>query len=118
MQTFSSKESKRDVLCKETDVYSLSPIDRRGMGYSWGIHRVFMGYSYVSVMYRLCIGYVSVTRRSIRVARGIYLSTIKKQFRFNNENNEDSTMETMIFNNGKNDNNNDDNNNNYALVTK
>ena len=35
----------------------------RGMGYSWGIHGVFMGYSYVSVMYRLCIGYVSVMCR-------------------------------------------------------
>ena len=27
----------------------------RGMGYSWGIHGVFMGYSYVSVMCRLCV---------------------------------------------------------------
>ena len=35
----------------------------RGMGYSWGIHGVFMGYSYVSVMYRLCVGYVSVMYR-------------------------------------------------------
>ena len=67
-----------------------------------------MGYSYVSVMYRVCIGYVSGMYRNIRAARGIYLST----------------METMIFNNGNNgnngnnDNNNDDNNNNYALVTK
>ena len=25
------------------------------------IHRVYVGYTYVSVMYRLCIGYVSVT---------------------------------------------------------
>ena len=32
--------------------------------YSWGIHRVFMGYSYVSVMCRLCIGYVSVIYRN------------------------------------------------------
>ncbi len=29
------------------------------MGYSWGIHGVFMGYTYVSGMYRVCIGYVS-----------------------------------------------------------
>ena len=43
----------------------------RGMGYSLGIHGVFMGYSYVSVMYRLCIGYVSVMRRSIRAAGGV-----------------------------------------------
>ena len=35
----------------------------RGMGYSWDIHGIFMGYSYVSVMYRLCIGYVSVMCR-------------------------------------------------------
>ena len=41
----------------------------RGMGYSWGIHGVFMGYSYVSVMYRLCIGYVSVMCRKKQVAR-------------------------------------------------
>ena len=33
------------------------------MGYSWGIHGVFMGYTYVSVMYRLCVGYVSVMCR-------------------------------------------------------
>ena len=63
MQTFSSKESKRDILCKETDIYSLSPIARRGMGYLWGIRGIFMGYSYVSVMCRLCIGYVSVMCR-------------------------------------------------------
>ena len=31
--------------------------------YSWDIRRVFMGYSYVSVMCRLCIGYVSVMCR-------------------------------------------------------
>ena len=31
--------------------------------YSWDIRRVFMGYSYVSVMCRLCIGYVSVMYR-------------------------------------------------------
>ena len=36
----------------------------RGMGYSWAIHGVFIGYSYVSVMYRLCIGYVSVMYRN------------------------------------------------------
>ena len=57
------------------------------MGYSRDIHGVFMGYSYVSGMCRVCIGYVSVMCRNIRVARGIYLSTIK--------NNLDSTMRTM-----------------------
>ncbi len=29
------------------------------IGYSWGIHGVFICIGYVSVMYRLCIGYVS-----------------------------------------------------------
>ena len=29
------------------------------VGYSWGIRRVFMGYTYVSGMCRVCIGYVS-----------------------------------------------------------
>ena len=28
-------------------------------GYTWGIRGVFMGYSYVSGMCRVCIGYVS-----------------------------------------------------------
>ena len=36
-----------------------SPIGLLAVEYSWGIHRVFMGYSYVSVMYRLCVGYVT-----------------------------------------------------------
>ena len=42
---------------------------RCGLGYSWDIHRVFMGYTYVSVMCRLCIGYVSVTCRNRRRAK-------------------------------------------------
>ena len=95
MQTFSSKESKRDVLCKETDVYSLSPIARRGMGYSWSIRGIFMGYSwdihgvficvgYVSVMYRLCVGYATENTSS----EGDIFINNNKQFRFNNENNE------------------------------
>ena len=33
------------------------------MGYSWGIHGVFICIGYVSVMYRLCIGYVSEQTR-------------------------------------------------------
>ena len=40
--------------------------------YSWDIRRVFMGYSYVSVMYRLCVGYVSVNYRSILGASGFF----------------------------------------------
>lgn len=31
--------------------------------YSWNIYGIFMEYSYVSVMCRLCIGYASVMRR-------------------------------------------------------
>ena len=34
------------------------------MGYSRSIQGVFTGYSYVSVMCRLCIGYVSVMYRN------------------------------------------------------
>ncbi len=33
------------------------------MGYSWGIHGIFICIGYVSVMYRLCIGYASVMYR-------------------------------------------------------
>ena len=40
------------------------------MGYSWGIRRVFVGYTYVSVMCRLCIGYVSGMCRNILGAFG------------------------------------------------
>ena len=39
------------------------------MGYSRSIQGVFTGYSYVSVMYRLCIGYVSVICRNRRGAK-------------------------------------------------
>ena len=35
------------------------------MGYSWDIRGVFTGYTYVSVMYRLCVGYVSGMCRNI-----------------------------------------------------
>ena len=38
------------------------------MGYTWGIYRVFIGYTYVSGMCRVCIGYVS----------GIYRKSIEK----------------------------------------
>ena len=36
------------------------------VGYSRGIHGVFMGYTYVSGMFRECIGYVSGMYRKIR----------------------------------------------------
>ena len=39
------------------------------MGYSRSIQGVFTGYSYVSVMCRLCIGYVSVICRNRRGAK-------------------------------------------------
>ncbi len=35
------------------------PCCRVFIGYSWGIHGIFICIGYVSVMYRLCIGYVS-----------------------------------------------------------
>ena len=41
------------------------------MGYSWGVHRVFMEYSYVSGMYRVCVGYVSGMRRNIWGAKKV-----------------------------------------------
>ena len=41
------------------------------MGYSWGVHGVFMDYSYVSGMYRVCVGYVSGMRRNIWGAKKI-----------------------------------------------
>ena len=34
------------------------------MGYSLGIHGVFICIGYVSVMYRLCVGYVTEEKRS------------------------------------------------------
>ena len=41
------------------------------MGYSRDLHRVFTGSSYVSVMCRLCIGYVSVMyRNTLGVGKG------------------------------------------------
>ena len=40
------------------------------MGYSWGIHGIYVCIGYVSVMYRLCIGYVSVMCRNILGALG------------------------------------------------
>ena len=35
------------------------------MGYTWDIYRVFIGYTYVSGMYRVCIGYLSEKYRKI-----------------------------------------------------
>ena len=40
------------------------------MAYTWGIRGVFMGYTYVSGMCRVCIGYVSGKCRSIQGAKG------------------------------------------------
>ena len=43
------------------------------MGYSWGVHGVFVGYTYVSGMCRVCIGNVSgmcrerIERNKVRV---------------------------------------------------
>ena len=42
------------------------------MGYSWDIHRVFMGYTYVSGMCRVCIGYVSGMCRKKWDASGVF----------------------------------------------
>ncbi len=39
------------------------------MGYSWNIYGIFMEYSYVSVMCRLCIGYASVMYRNYLLPR-------------------------------------------------
>ena len=36
--------------------------------YMWDIRGVFMGYTYVSGMCRVCIGYVSGMRRNVRQA--------------------------------------------------
>ena len=38
------------------------------MGYTLDIYGVFMGYTYVSGMYRVCVGYVSGIYRNIRGA--------------------------------------------------
>ena len=39
------------------------------IGYSWNIYGIFMEYSYVSVMCRLCIGYASVMYRNYLLPR-------------------------------------------------
>ena len=36
------------------------------VGYLWGIRGVFVGYTYVSGMYRVCVGYVSGMCRNIQ----------------------------------------------------
>ena len=41
------------------------------MGYTQGIRGVFTGYTYVSGMCRVCIGYVSGMRRDIICARRV-----------------------------------------------
>ena len=47
------------------------------MGYSRGIRGVFTEYSYVSVMCRLCIGYVSVIYRNKHGEGGFLLVLIQ-----------------------------------------
>ena len=39
--------------------------------YMWDIRGVFTGYSYVSGMYRVCVGYVSGMRRNIWGAKKV-----------------------------------------------
>ena len=41
------------------------------MGYTRGIRGVFTGYTYVSGMCRVCVGYVSGMRRDIRGAKKV-----------------------------------------------
>ena len=54
------------------------------MGCSWDIHGVFMGYTYVSGMYRVCVGYVSGMYREcveiygVRKAKMIVKRRMKK----------------------------------------
>ena len=47
--------------------------------YTRSIRGVFIGYTYVSVMCRLCIGYVSGTRRSIWAAKGVAKGVAKEE---------------------------------------
>ena len=67
------------LMCMHTRTYILmfarAREDRGGVfvGYSRGIHGVFMGYTYVSGMCRVCIGYVSGMYRNIQGARGAAL---------------------------------------------
>ena len=42
---------------------SLLPICGVFVGYSWGIHGIYICIGYVSVMYRLCVGYMSKQMR-------------------------------------------------------
>ena len=48
------------------------------IGYSWGVHGVFVGYTYVSGMCRVCIGNVSGTYRKEQGASGFFDGLIKK----------------------------------------
>ena len=105
------------------------------MGYSWDIHGVFICVGYVSVMYRLCIGYATEEKSSKGVNKednesnkhpcaGAQKSKLSKPKTMSvvdiedNTNNHSvaptlchgegkylSTMKTIIFNNGDNENN-------------
>ncbi len=48
------------------------------MGYSWDIHRVFMEYTYVSGMYRVCVGYVSGMYRKKQGASGFFEGLVER----------------------------------------
>ena len=50
------------------------------MGYTRGIRGVFMGYTYVSGMCRVCIGYVSGKCRRRRGGRGEYIYSSDKKY--------------------------------------
>ena len=50
------------------------------MGYSLGIRGIFTGYSYVSVMCRLCIGYVSVIYRNILGGESFFYKSLSAQY--------------------------------------
>lgn len=59
----------KDVLFRAFEV--LFSILEYNMGYSWHIRGIFIEYSYVSVMCRLCIGYALVICRDMQGAREI-----------------------------------------------
>ena len=52
------------------------------MGYSWGIHGVFVGYTYVSGMCRVCIGNVSGMCRKRQGASGASGTDLRKLVAF------------------------------------
>ena len=79
------------------------------MGYAWDTRGIYVCVGYVSVMYRLCVGYVTEETRSEGVnkkdnennkhpcagAQKSKLSKPQAGIFINNENNLDSTMRTI-----------------------